>query len=202
MTLFTIMVGEMFLEHWHRAGLGAAAARSEGDPRLPPRHPLWQLSLMQQLGLHQPLKLIRESTRRYVRTPTRLLRKETSNGRGIIGSGAIGTAFAGPLSLAGVEATISNSGGPGSLKDLVRELGPPIKAGHPRRSGSRRHRRGGRELDKAPGSDGRLPGWNGRIVIGLGSAAGNYAACRTCGTIDRVSRGREGWNAIRQCSSQ
>jgi predicted dinucleotide-binding enzyme len=55
---------------------------------------------------------------------------------------------------------------------------------------------------KLPAAMAGLPGWNGRIVIGLGSAAGNYAACRTCGTIDRVSRGREGWNAIRQCSSQ
>jgi predicted dinucleotide-binding enzyme len=48
---------------------------------------------------------------------------------GIIGSGAIGTAFARTLSRAGIEATISNSRGPDSLKELVRELGPPIKAG-------------------------------------------------------------------------
>ena len=48
---------------------------------------------------------------------------------GIIGSGAIGTAFARTLSRAGIEATISNSRGPDSLKELVRELGPSIKAG-------------------------------------------------------------------------
>ena len=48
---------------------------------------------------------------------------------GIIGSGAIGTAFARTLARAGIEATISNSRGPDSLKDLVRELGPAIKAG-------------------------------------------------------------------------
>jgi predicted dinucleotide-binding enzyme len=48
---------------------------------------------------------------------------------GIIGSGAIGTAFARTLSRAGIKATISNSRGPESLKDLVRELGPSIKAG-------------------------------------------------------------------------
>jgi predicted dinucleotide-binding enzyme len=48
---------------------------------------------------------------------------------GIIGSGAIGTAFARTLARAGIEATISNSRGPGSLKALVRELGPAIKAG-------------------------------------------------------------------------
>jgi 8-hydroxy-5-deazaflavin:NADPH oxidoreductase len=48
---------------------------------------------------------------------------------GIIGSGAIGTAFALTLARAGIEATISNSRGPDSLKALVRELGPAIKAG-------------------------------------------------------------------------
>jgi 8-hydroxy-5-deazaflavin:NADPH oxidoreductase len=48
---------------------------------------------------------------------------------GIIGSGAIGTAFARTLSRAGIEATISNSRGPDSLKELVHELGPSIKAG-------------------------------------------------------------------------
>jgi 8-hydroxy-5-deazaflavin:NADPH oxidoreductase len=48
---------------------------------------------------------------------------------GIIGSGAIGTAFARTLARAGIEATIANSRGPDSLKELVRELGPAIKAG-------------------------------------------------------------------------
>jgi predicted dinucleotide-binding enzyme len=33
------------------------------------------------------------------------------------------------LARAGIEATISNSRGPDSLKELVRELGPAIKAG-------------------------------------------------------------------------
>ena len=48
---------------------------------------------------------------------------------GIVGSGAIGTAFARTLARAGIAATISNSRGPDSLKELVRELGPSIKAG-------------------------------------------------------------------------
>ena len=48
---------------------------------------------------------------------------------GIIGSGAIGTAFARTLSRAGIEATISNSRGPESLKELVSQLGPSIRAG-------------------------------------------------------------------------
>lgn len=47
---------------------------------------------------------------------------------GIIGSGAIGTAFARTLARAGIDATISNSRSPDSLKELVRELGPSIKA--------------------------------------------------------------------------
>jgi 8-hydroxy-5-deazaflavin:NADPH oxidoreductase len=48
---------------------------------------------------------------------------------GIVGSGAIGTAFARALARAGIAATISNSRGPDSLKELVRELGPSITAG-------------------------------------------------------------------------
>src|SRR5690606_33513729 len=47
---------------------------------------------------------------------------------GIIGSGAIGTAFAHTLARAGIEAGISNSRGPDSLEDLVRELGPSVTA--------------------------------------------------------------------------
>jgi 8-hydroxy-5-deazaflavin:NADPH oxidoreductase len=84
---------------------------------------------------------------------------------GIIGSGAIGTAFARTLSRAGVEATISNSRGPESLKDLVRELGPSIKAGT---------REDAARADivfvavnwttlRAAMTD--LPDWKGRIVI-------------------------------------
>jgi predicted dinucleotide-binding enzyme len=48
---------------------------------------------------------------------------------GIIGSGAIGAAFARTLARSGITAIISNSRGPDSLKELVRELGPSIKAG-------------------------------------------------------------------------
>ena len=41
---------------------------------------------------------------------------------GIIGSGAIGTAFATTLARAGIAATISNSRGPDSLKEQVHAL--------------------------------------------------------------------------------
>jgi 8-hydroxy-5-deazaflavin:NADPH oxidoreductase len=84
---------------------------------------------------------------------------------GIIGSGAVGTAFARTLARAGIEATISNSRGPDSLKDLVRELGPAIKA---------RTREEAARADivfvavnwsKLPAALAGLPEWSGRILI-------------------------------------
>ena len=84
---------------------------------------------------------------------------------GIIGSGAIGTAFARTLRRAGVEATISNSRGPDSLKDLVRELGPSVKAGS-------REEAAGADIvfvavnwTKLGAAMAGLPEWNGRIVV-------------------------------------
>jgi len=84
---------------------------------------------------------------------------------GIIGSGAIGTAFARTLSRAGIEATISNSRGPASIKELVSQLGPSIKAGS-------REEAAGADLvfvavnwTKLPAAMVGLPDWKGRIVI-------------------------------------
>lgn len=84
---------------------------------------------------------------------------------GIIGSGNIGAAFARTLARAGVEATIANSRGPGSLEDLVRELGPCIKAG-PREEAA------GAEIvlvavnwTRLPGALAGLPAWGNRIVV-------------------------------------
>jgi predicted dinucleotide-binding enzyme len=84
---------------------------------------------------------------------------------GIIGSGAIGAAFARTLARAGIEATISNSRGPDSLKELVRELGPSIKAGT-------RGQAAGADIvfiavnwSKLPAALADLPDWAGRIVI-------------------------------------
>lgn len=48
---------------------------------------------------------------------------------GIIGSGVLGSNVARLLAKNGIPATISNSRGPRSLADLVKELGPTIKAG-------------------------------------------------------------------------
>src|SRR5713226_4659039 len=84
---------------------------------------------------------------------------------GIIGSGAIGTAFAQTLARAGIEATISNSRGPDSLKELARELGPSIKA-------STREEAARADIvfiavnwTKLPAALAGLPDWNKRIVI-------------------------------------
>lgn len=47
---------------------------------------------------------------------------------GIIGAGAIGKAFAQALARQGIEAVIANSRGPATLQDVVRALGPSIRA--------------------------------------------------------------------------
>jgi predicted dinucleotide-binding enzyme len=84
---------------------------------------------------------------------------------GIIGSGAIGTALARILARGGIEATISNSRGPDSLRELIRELGPLIQAG------TREHAARADIVfvavnwTKLPAALGGLTDWGGRIVI-------------------------------------
>ncbi|MFL5095450.1 MAG: NADPH-dependent F420 reductase, partial [Xanthobacteraceae bacterium] len=84
---------------------------------------------------------------------------------GIIGSGAIGAAFARTLARAGMAATISNSRGPDSLRDFVSELGPLIKA-------STREEAARADIvfvavnwSKLPAALAGLPKWGGRIII-------------------------------------
>ncbi|MFL6937522.1 MAG: NADPH-dependent F420 reductase [Xanthobacteraceae bacterium] len=84
---------------------------------------------------------------------------------GIIGSGAIGAAFARTLARAGIEATISNSRGPDSLKDLVSELGPLIKAGTREEAARADIVFVAVNWSKLPAALGGLPDWSGRIVI-------------------------------------
>jgi 8-hydroxy-5-deazaflavin:NADPH oxidoreductase len=84
---------------------------------------------------------------------------------GIIGSGAIGTAFARTLSRAGVEATVSTSRGPESLKDLVGELGPWIKAGTREEAARADIVFVAVNWTKLPAAMADLPDWKGRIVI-------------------------------------
>src|SRR5438552_2078926 len=84
---------------------------------------------------------------------------------GIIGSGAIGTAFARTLARAGIEATMSNSRGPDSLKELARELGPSIKAGTREEAARADIVFIAVNWTKLPTALAGLPNWNGRIVI-------------------------------------
>jgi 8-hydroxy-5-deazaflavin:NADPH oxidoreductase len=46
----------------------------------------------------------------------------------IIGSGAIGSALAGHFANKGIEVLLANNRGPASLEDLVRKLGPKVRA--------------------------------------------------------------------------
>ena len=89
---------------------------------------------------------------------------------GIIGSGAIGTAFARTLSRAGVEAIISNSRGPDSLADLVRELGPSIKAGTREEAARADIVFVAVNWTRLPAAMADLPDWKGRIVIDANNA--------------------------------
>ena len=84
---------------------------------------------------------------------------------GIIGSGAIGTALARTLSRAGIEATISNSRGADSLKDLVRELAPSIKAGTREEAARADIVFVAVNWTKLPTAMAGLPDWKGRIVV-------------------------------------
>jgi len=84
---------------------------------------------------------------------------------GIIGAGALGSSVARALAKVGIEAILANSRGPETLADLVKDIGPSVKAG---------------TLAEAAGADivlvalrwedaarvlTSLPAWNGRIVI-------------------------------------
>ena len=89
---------------------------------------------------------------------------------GIIGSGAIGAAFAKNLARTGIEATISNSRGPDSLKGLVRELGTSIKAGTREEAARADIVFVAVNWTKLPAALRDLPVWNGRIVIDANNA--------------------------------
>jgi 8-hydroxy-5-deazaflavin:NADPH oxidoreductase len=84
---------------------------------------------------------------------------------GIIGSGAIGTALARTLARGGIEATISNSRGPDSLKQLIRECGPLIQAGTREQAARADIVFVAVNWTKLPAALGGLPDWGSRIVI-------------------------------------
>ena len=89
---------------------------------------------------------------------------------GIIGSGAIGTAFAENLARAGIEAIIANSRGPETLKELARKLGPSIKPATKEEAASADIVFVAVNWTKLPAALRGLPDWNGRIVIDANNA--------------------------------
>lgn len=84
---------------------------------------------------------------------------------GIIGAGAIGSAFAKALVHKGIKAVISNSRGPASLADLVGELGPTISAGTREEAAAQDIVLVAVPWSKLPAALSGLPDFAGRIVI-------------------------------------
>lgn len=84
---------------------------------------------------------------------------------GIIGSGAIGSAIATVLARHGIPATLSNSRGPDSLKDRVRELGPGIQPGTREEAAAKDIVFVAVNWGKLPAALAGLPDFGGRIVI-------------------------------------
>jgi predicted dinucleotide-binding enzyme len=84
---------------------------------------------------------------------------------GILGAGAIGTAFARALARVGIPAILSNSRGPDSLAERVRELGPTVRAGTREEAASADVVLVAVNWSKLPAALAGLPHWGGRIVI-------------------------------------
>ena len=84
---------------------------------------------------------------------------------GIIGAGNIGQAFARTLARADIKATVSNSRGPDSLKELVRSLGPSIKPGTREQAASADIVLIAVNWTKLPSALVGLSAWGNRIVI-------------------------------------
>jgi predicted dinucleotide-binding enzyme len=84
---------------------------------------------------------------------------------GIIGAGALGSNLTRLLAKSGISTTIANRRGPQSLKELVDELGPSLRAGTvPEAASADIVVVAVRWVDVQKAFTG-LPGWNGRIVI-------------------------------------
>jgi predicted dinucleotide-binding enzyme len=84
---------------------------------------------------------------------------------GIIGAGAIGSAFARALAGKGLKAIIANSRGPESLAELARELGPSITPGTRGQAAAQDIVLVAVNWSKLPSALARLPDFGGRIVI-------------------------------------
>lgn len=84
---------------------------------------------------------------------------------GIIGAGQIGQAFAAALARNGIAATLSNSRGPESLKEIAGAIGPAIKAGTREDAASKDIVLVAVNWSKLPAALAGLPDFGGRIVI-------------------------------------
>lgn len=84
---------------------------------------------------------------------------------GIIGAGAIGSAFAKALSRQGIELVIANSRGPETLASLVAELGPTARAGTREEAAAQPIVLVAVNWSKLPAALAGLPDFGGRIVI-------------------------------------
>lgn len=84
---------------------------------------------------------------------------------GIIGAGAIGSAFARALSRQGIELVIANSRGPQTLTALVDELGPTARAGTREEAAAQDIVLVAVNWSKLPTALAGLPDFAGRIVL-------------------------------------
>ncbi|MNQ65519.1 NADP oxidoreductase coenzyme F420-dependent [compost metagenome] len=84
---------------------------------------------------------------------------------GVIGAGAIGSAFARAAASKGISVILSNSRGPASLAERVRELGPLVKAGTREEAAAQPIVLVAVNWSKLPAALAGLPDFAGRIVI-------------------------------------
>ncbi|MFS8123595.1 NAD(P)-binding domain-containing protein [Rhizobium sp. BR 250] len=84
---------------------------------------------------------------------------------GIIGAGNIGRAFATALANNNIRATLSNSRGPDSLKEVVAAIGPTIEAGTREEAASKDIVLVAVNWSKLPKALAGLPDFGGRIII-------------------------------------
>ncbi len=84
---------------------------------------------------------------------------------GIIGAGALGSSVARALAKVGIEAILANSRGPETLADLVKDIGPSVKAGTLAEAAAADIVLVALRWEDAARVLTSLPDWNGRIVI-------------------------------------
>src|SRR2546428_1664369 len=84
---------------------------------------------------------------------------------GIIGAGGIGQAFAAHMAKAGYEVLVSNSRGPESLAEVVRQLGPRARAGTRQEAAQAEVVVVAVPWPQVHAALSDLPAWNGRTLI-------------------------------------